>query len=343
MFSATRCHLRSGLCLALLCAGAGTWFGFQDAIAQSALKMVRQIKLSEDYPVGSIRFIDLNSSGEILVSDATAMEALIFDRDGQFIRLLDASPCHPGLDWKVLRAKYILEDKILAVNTAGRSYFFDATGTCIAAAHRNFYPMLDFCTFDGGKYIFGISKHGPIPVVRKMTELGEAIQESRPIPTKYPIMDSIVDHDSMVCDDNSSQVRVVLASSATVFAYDQELNYKGEVLHSFVGQKLPRRDTNPEAAGDPIAGVSHLFGQEGTLTLFAGNLGDGRILMQHRRYPQYVVQVIRADSVLYERVSERGVDTATRTGYVIEIKYGQSDQTGFVPNPTVILYELENP
>ena len=69
------------------------------------------------------------------------------------------------------------------------TFFFDASGKCLVATHGSFYPMRDYCTFRGGSHIFGVSKHCQAPVVRKMSESGEVVQNSQPIPTKFPIMD----------------------------------------------------------------------------------------------------------------------------------------------------------
>ena len=325
---------------AFLLAGPGAWLCSQNSAAQPALELVRQVRLSEEYPVGSVRFIDIDDEGQLLLSDGAALKALLFKQDGQFIRSLESDECHPGAEWTVLTAKFVFGDRILAVNATGRSLFFDANGECIGAAHEDFYPMLDFCTFSGGQFIYGISKHGPGLVVRKMTDSGEPVQDSEAIPTKFPMIDSLVDHESIICDDDSGHIRVVLGSTSTVYSYDQNLDFKGAVLHPFPGQKIPMRDADSRSPGSLLEGVRHLFGQEGTLTSFARNLGEGRILMQHRRYPEYVVQIVRGDTVIYESVSETGVDSASKHGYVIKILYGESDQAGIVPNPQVGLYQL---
>lgn len=333
-------RMRIVLNSAFVLAAAGTWLCPQITAAQPSLEFVRRVQLSEEYPVGSIRFIDMGTEGQLLLSDAASSKALLFNHDGQFIRSLEADMCHPGLEWNVLAARFVFDDRILAVNLTGRSIFFDANGECIAAAHEEFYPMLDFCTFSGGQFIYGISKHGPGPVVRKMTDSGEPVQDSEAIPTEFPMIDSLVDHESIICDDDSGHIRVVLGSTSTVYSYDQNLDFKGAVLHPFPGQKMPTRDADSRSSGSLLEGVRHLFGQEGTLTSFARNLGEGRILMQHRRYPEYVVQIVRGETVIYESVSETGVDSASKHGYVIEILYGEPDQEGFVPNPQVNLYQL---
>ena len=114
-----------------------------------------------------------------------------------------------------------------------------------------------------------------------MTDSGEVVQDSQPIPTKFPIIDYYVANESILRDDESGRVLVVLGSTSTVFAYDRDLGFKGAVLHRFPGQKIPNQDVNPNAAGGALAGLRHLFGREDTLTYYAGNLGGGKVLMQH--------------------------------------------------------------
>ena len=317
------------------------YIGPWDVSAQPILTEVAQIQLSEDQPLGSIRYIDVNAEGDLLVSDVSAWTAHLFNRSGDFISSLRADPCYPGLEWRVLRAKYVSENRILAVNISGPSFFFDADGACIAAADSEFYPLHDFCTFTGSNYIYGIGKNGPIPVVKKMTELGQRIKDSQPIPTKFPTIDGYVEQESIICDDDSGELIVVLPSSATIFVYNQQLDFNGATLHHFPGQKLPSRDVDMERAGNPFAGLRQLFGQQTTLVSFAAPLGAGKFLMQHRRYPEWVVQIFEGESVVYEEVHQKGLDSATKHGHIVEIVYGELDQSGFLPNPKVILYELE--
>lgn len=64
--------------------------------AQSVFRVVSEIQLAEDQPLGSIRYIDLSSGGRILVSDASVSEAHLFDRDGSFVRSRDPQPATPA-------------------------------------------------------------------------------------------------------------------------------------------------------------------------------------------------------------------------------------------------------
>ena len=330
-----------GLWLAVILASACLIAGQQEADAQSAFRVVSEIQLSEDYPVASVRFIDMNSDGRILISDASAWEAYLFDRDGSFIRSLNPAACHPGLEWMVLRAKYVFEDRILAVNLRGRNYFFDADGNCIKAASEDYLPMLDFCTFSGGTHIFGISKQGVVPEVVKITESGETGMESQPIPTEFPTIDMFVEQQSIICNEDSGNIWLVLASTSTVFMFDQNLEFQGAVLHRFSGQKIPRRDVDPDAPGGPLSGLRRLFGVGGTLTHFAAPLGGGRIVMQHHLYPDLVIQIIYGDTVLYEEVTDLWLQSASEDGHLIEVRTGEMDQSGFLPNPKIILYKVD--
>ena len=313
----------------------------QDLSSLPFLSAISRVKLSEELPVGGIRFIDQNTSGDLLISNATALEALLFDANGQLKGALSAANCHPGINWTVLRAKFVLTEKIFAVNVTGPSYFFDAAGACLNAAHREFYPMHDFCSFSNGDRLYGISKRGATPTAEKMDESGKTILRSDPIPTRFPTIDTFVEHDSIICDDQSRRIFVVMASSATVYEYDQDLTYKGAVLHRFAGQKIPSADAKVDGPGGPLAGLRHVFGIGGTLMMLAGGLEHGRILMQHSLYPNYVIQVVDGSTTVHEQVSEMAVAGVGRSGNVLTVVDGQLDERGFLPNPTIGVYAVE--
>ncbi|MDE2834307.1 MAG: hypothetical protein OXM02_07270 [Bacteroidota bacterium] len=63
--------------------------------------------------------------------------------------------------------------------------------------------------------------------------------------------------------------------------------------------------------------------------------------MQYSRYPDRVFQIVKDENVLYKVVTDLWMQAATDDGYLIEVNTGELDQSGFLPNPKVILYELE--
>jgi len=85
-----------GLWLAVMSMSVTIVAGPRGVTAQSVFRVVSEIQLAEDQPLGSIRYIDLSSGGRILVSDASVSEAHLFDRDGSFVRSLDPQPATPA-------------------------------------------------------------------------------------------------------------------------------------------------------------------------------------------------------------------------------------------------------
>ncbi len=92
------------------------------------------VRLDPSVLIGWIWDLDVNSAGEILITDRRAQNVSVWSPAGQFLRELSVEECDPGTHLVPFGGKYIGNGHVMAYDGSGRAYVFDGTGKCVVNA-----------------------------------------------------------------------------------------------------------------------------------------------------------------------------------------------------------------
>ncbi len=92
------------------------------------------VRLDPSVLIGWIWDLDVNSAGEILITDYGARNASVWSATGQFLRELSVEECDPGAGFQPFGAQFVGNGHIMAYDGRGRAYVFDGAGKCVMNA-----------------------------------------------------------------------------------------------------------------------------------------------------------------------------------------------------------------
>lgn len=304
---------------------------------EGPLDFYKSIKLSEDVPVGSVRYLDVSSDGEFLVSDVTANALYLFGSDGKFKKEITPESCHPGITWSPVRGKFVGQNKIFVANST-LSYLFDSNGECESVADATYTPLTDFCSFSGSDEMYGIRVTYPKLKIRKVTSKGVMLKESSEIPTSMPIIDSRISGGGISCDETTEKLKVVFSSQPVIYVYDKDLNFIETIETSYSLQKTSRDDF-PSDEMAMMKAVSTFF-RDRSHTMLASEGSEGEMMMLHSLRPGYILHVVDSEGVtVFEGYYDKAF-YAKLDDKVYSLTSGQVNAAGELPNPSIEIYKI---
>ena len=104
------------------------------------------IPLSDEVLLSGIGSMDIGPNGNLLVTDMHSREVVLFAENGQMLKQLSTEPCHPGINWAPMMARFTPNGNILVILYGGPGFYFSGSGVCIERMDETFWPprLLDF-------------------------------------------------------------------------------------------------------------------------------------------------------------------------------------------------------
>ena len=91
------------------------------------------LRLDPSMLIGQVGFLDINTRGEILVTDHVANSVYLFSPSGSYVRSYSALKCLPdNTNFYPWSSRFIGGGRIMTMRFAGGAAVFDADGTCFA-------------------------------------------------------------------------------------------------------------------------------------------------------------------------------------------------------------------
>ncbi len=123
-------------------------------------RVVKEIKLSDEIPIGTIGSIDVNAERQLLIADPIGQNVILFDWNGALLKVLSAEACDPGLRWQPSEAHFRPDGSIIVINSSPPwGVIFSGKGDCIRKADESFLSPKSFCVTSD--YMFGLHTMNP--------------------------------------------------------------------------------------------------------------------------------------------------------------------------------------
>ena len=151
------------------------------------------IRLDPSVIIGTVRDLDVNSEGELLITDSNARNVYRFSATGRLLYELIVEECHPGAeaDFHPFSARFIGDGRMITWANSGRAFLFDDTGHCIEYAKSADFIAIGVCARKDS--IFTLP--APAPVRMTMKVLGsnlDLLEEIAIEPMRWPNMTKVL-------------------------------------------------------------------------------------------------------------------------------------------------------
>ena len=133
----------------------------------------REVVLTDSVFITSTTHLDVDADGDFLLTDMLGKQAILFDRDGNYKKMLSTEPCDPGFPWDPFQARFKPDGNIIA-HTSQWGYEFSNEGDCMGELSDEFgfpqgmgfgnsgniYGFYVRGQQDGGYHIKEMDRHG---------------------------------------------------------------------------------------------------------------------------------------------------------------------------------------
>ena len=175
------------------------------------------IPLSDEVLLGGISSMDIGPNGNLLVTDMVSREVVLFAENGQMLKQLSTEPCHPGINWAPLMAKFTPNGKIFVLLDGQPGFYFSGSGVCIERMDDTFWPprLLDF-TSKGN--LLGFYIYPPESYIATMNPSGQELTRFGGSKKKIEITNRV--RSGGLLTDNQDFVYVLYPFIPHVYKYD---------------------------------------------------------------------------------------------------------------------------
>ncbi len=195
--------------------------------------------------LAQIDWVDRNASGRWLITDQVGRQVMLFDDGGGLIASLDPTPCHPGLDFGPMEARFGAEDFIFVLNSGDQwGYRFTADGQCLGSVDREFSSPNSFDIDPTGK-LYG-DYDWPERAIKEMDPTGATVKELLLPKSRFPNASRRFGHGGLVADGEHIYYAPPVEPEILKFALDGTLLERIYKHSSWF--RSPDKDLPPDAA-----------------------------------------------------------------------------------------------
>ena len=304
-------------------------------------KKVRTVQLDPNVVVGQVTHLDIDAANHLLVTDMMAKGVFIFDAEGKLKKKLSAEPCHPGFNWRPIRAVYSPNGEIFLINSAPWGFRFKNDGDCLGPVDRSFRPPSHICFQPSGD-IVGYYTLDDGNCLRKLTPLGMEIKKFGVFPDEFKQIISRYDGGGGVICDLEGKIYQVDMVSPDILVYNQN----GELERKF-GRTPPyyqRISEDLPASSNPMEIIRSFrkIMQGKTVTTSLYLLGAKTLLIQYMDGVSFGLDIldINGKRVVRKDIRYKNMIIQAKNGFVYIAVQHEPDKSGNLPNPVIDIYEF---
>ena len=288
--------------------------------------------------IATIRHIDVDSNGRLLITDSLGEQTLLFDSTGTLQASLDPSTCHPSFPFSP-RAATFGDDEFIFLKNSSADYWgyqFTAEGVCLGRADLNFSSPR-FIDVDPEGMMYGVGAWPPTKrMLTRMNSAGKVLAEFPLPPVKFPNAEYRYSQGGLIADGT----HIFYASAGTLDIL--KLDPNGTLVDRISERNSWFRSLNKDLPADVGQVFSALKDIRGTIIWNFFELTDQTIMVQYIDSDNGTgYQVFTKDGVLI--AEELGLTTLFLyggNGVVYAMVQPHIDSRGELPNPYLDVYQF---
>lgn len=218
-------------------------------------KKVKTIQLDEKAPIKVILQLDVDKSGQILVSDVGG-ETFLFSPDGKLIKGLNSDECSPGMKWKLPRAAFLKSGEILKYDFLQQAVLFKNNGSCLKKSNSKNFGSTFFSSFLDGSVIyynsFNMKDISPFTICDKD---GKELIKFGTILKEFPNASIYLSSKGGMTVDDNDIIYQAFFNNAQINKYDRTGKFLGSIFRKpdryiLLRNDMPKIDINRAKAND---------------------------------------------------------------------------------------------
>ncbi|MFD2533052.1 NHL repeat-containing protein [Gracilimonas halophila] len=293
----------------------------------------------EPFSVYEIRYLDINSNNDLLITNRRRTEVFLFDSLGKVKTRLseELSKEFPGANWKPYQAYFTANDEIFVANGAPWGIWFNRDGSFKKMMPKEYWGTPDLA-FDKQDHIYSMNKNQRGLFIEKYDSSGSFVHKISELDsTNRNIMRrAIIGNNILVADGNLFFKNL---SKPNLYEY----NLSGKLLNTFSEKpgyyKEPEQDISSlEQSGQRILSQNIFdFARKYTANYSLHHLDEELILIQYVNMGEnYGHQILTTDGeyILDYDLQTNNKIMAAKNGYVYTIT--ENDST----TPTINEFEF---
>lgn len=101
------------------------------------IKLEKELSLPADVNLSLIEHVDISDNGDVLITDNSRRNVILFNKEEEAFLELNPEGCHPGYSFQPVRS-YFVDDEIWVMNVQSSLFRFKSDGSCIGADSKRF-------------------------------------------------------------------------------------------------------------------------------------------------------------------------------------------------------------
>jgi len=119
-------------------------FFFGQAGITDLFELSKEVLLPENVQLSQVEFVDVDQHGNLLITDQSRENVILYLSDSESFLELDPEECHPGFNFHPIRAHFV-DDEVWVFNRQSEVSQFSENGGCMGVfPHR--FDAPDFFT-----------------------------------------------------------------------------------------------------------------------------------------------------------------------------------------------------
>lgn len=228
----------------------------------------RRIILDQKENLASIQSLDINEKGELLVTDQTLKQVILYKNDGSLIKKLSMQDCDPGFQFDPFNAKFHPKGGIFVLHANNPlGTWFKADGTCIMKTSPTLSVVMGIDIGENGDiYAYGKG----LKKIQIYDSLG-AKKKAFDIEDNFPLANRHVATNSIRYVKNNMYISLPFSSNLLKYTITGQFLGSSNIQHSSL--RMAKSDLKNKDDFSPIFQLSlslgsHKFGNNTLLTFF---------------------------------------------------------------------------
>lgn len=307
----------------------------------SYFKNTARIRLAETVTVGQVSHLDVDDSGNYLVTDCIVKKVYIFDKRGRFKTELRPDVCHPGFNMAPLKASYKKDATILLLNSLPWGFRFGNEGQCIGGMDRKFTAPIHVA-FDAKGGILGYylgRDQNETSYLCKMDSVGREKFRFGVFPREFRNLLGRVEGGGLITDQQGYAYQ---ANPVEPLIYKYDL--QGKLVSKFGKQPsyFHKVEQDISESKDPRSILSDygkvMKGKSITASLHM--LNNNAILVQYYTNKEYGIQIYDLNGNLLntQEIIVREPIALAKRNQIYIVRQPEPEKNGILPNPLIEVY-----
>lgn len=110
----------------------------------------KELSLTAHVNLSLIEHVDISGNGDVLITDSSRRNVILFNKEAEVFRQLNPEDCHPGYSFQPVRSHFV-DDQVWVMDQQSSLFRFKKDGSCIGADLQRYSVPDHFAVADSNR------------------------------------------------------------------------------------------------------------------------------------------------------------------------------------------------